>query len=145
MKGTFNTEKEYPYTSGGGTSRGKCRAKTSGVKTGITGLTKTTSGDESALKVAASQHVLSIGIDASQQSFQFYNSGVYVEPRCKNKPDDLDHGVAIVGYGTYTGPSPGPSPGPGHGPPREAAIGARMFNSACPSRAAARRPHRRVP
>ena len=116
MKGEFNTEKEYPYTSGGGVSKGKCQAKTSGVQTGITGLTTTTSGDESALKVAASQHVLSIGIDASQQSFQFYSTGVYVEPRCGNKPDSLDHGVAIVGYGTWTGPSPGPSPGPGPQP-----------------------------
>lgn len=116
MKGEFNTEKEYPYTSGGGTSTGKCRAKTAGVQTGITGLTTTKSGDENALKVAASQHVVSIGIDASQQSFQFYSSGVYVEPNCGNKPDQLDHGVAIVGYGTWTGPSPGPSPSPGPGP-----------------------------
>merc|ERR1711966_342369 len=85
-------------------------------QTGITGFTNTKSGDESAMKVASSQHVLSIGIDASQQSFQFYSSGVYVEPRCKNGANDLDHGVAIVGYGTWTGPSPGPSPGPGPAP-----------------------------
>jgi len=102
MKGVFNTEDEYPYTSGDGTSNGKCTAKTAGVQTGITGFTNTKSGDESALKLASSQHVLSIGIDASQQSFQFYSSGVYVEPACKNGPDDLDHGVAIVGYGTWS-------------------------------------------
>lgn len=112
MKGVFDTEKEYPYTSGGGTSRGICRSKTTGVQTGITGVVTTKSGDEAALKIAASQHVVSIGIDASHQSFQFYSSGVYVEPQCGNKPDKLDHGVAIVGYGTWTGPSPGPSPGP---------------------------------
>lgn len=106
MKGVSNTEKEYPYTSGGGISTGKCRAKTSGVETGITGLTTTKSGDEAALKVASSQHVISIGIDAQLQSFQFYSSGVYVEPNCKNGPGDLDHGVAIVGYGTWTGPAP---------------------------------------
>ena len=40
---------------------------------------------------------LSIGIDASQQSFQFYSDGVYIETECKNGADDLDHGVAIVG------------------------------------------------
>jgi cathepsin L len=116
MKGIFDTEKEYPYTSGGGSSTGQCKAKTVGVQTGITGLTTTKSGDEAALKVAASQHVVSIGIDASQQSFQFYSDGVYVEPQCKNGPNDLDHGVAIVGYGTFTGPAPGPSPGPGPSP-----------------------------
>lgn len=116
MKGTFDTEKQYPYTSGDGHSSGKCKAKTAGVQTGITGLLTTKSGDEDALKVAAAKTVVSIGIDASQQSFQFYSSGVYVEPRCKNKPDSLDHGVAIVGYGTWTGPSPSPGPGPGPGP-----------------------------
>jgi len=117
MKGKFNTEKEYPYTSGGGTSPGKCLAKTTAVATGITGVATCKSGDESALKVSAwKQPILSIGIDASQQSFQFYSSGVYVEPACKNGADDLDHGVAIVGYGTMTGPAPGPSPGPGPGP-----------------------------
>jgi len=117
MKGFFNTEKEYPYTSGGGTSAGKCHAKTTAVQTGITSFTNTKAGDEAALKIAAYEKpVLSIGIDASQQSFQFYSSGVYIEPKCKNGADDLDHGVAIVGYGTQTGPAPGPSPGPGPAP-----------------------------
>merc|ERR1712060_1023961 len=67
---------------------------------------------ESALKDAAAEAVVSIGIDASQLTFQFYDSGIYDEPRCKNKVEELDHGVAIVGYGSGTPPSPGPSPGP---------------------------------
>eukprot|EP00933_Yihiella_yeosuensis_P021013 TRINITY_DN1673_c0_g1_i1.p1 TRINITY_DN1673_c0_g1~~TRINITY_DN1673_c0_g1_i1.p1 ORF type:complete len:427 (-),score=102.33 TRINITY_DN1673_c0_g1_i1:343-1623(-) len=118
MKGVANTENEYPYTSGGGTSQGQCQAKKDGVQTGITGFTHTKKGDEAALKVATWQKpVISIGIDASQQSFQFYSSGVYVEPDCKSDAADLDHGVAIVGYGTMSGPSPGPSPGPGPSPP----------------------------
>lgn len=112
-KGLISTETEYKYTSGGGTSSGKCRTPaTGGVTTGITGFAQVKQGDEAAAKEAVFSHsTLSIGIDASQQSFQFYSSGVYIEEACKNGPDDLDHGVAIVGYGLSSGP-PGPAPSP---------------------------------
>ena len=112
-KGLVSTETEYKYTSGGGTSSGKCRTPTTGgVATGITGFAQVKQGDEAGAKEAVYAHsTLSIGIDASQQSFQFYSSGVYIEEACKNGPDDLDHGVAIVGYGLSSGP-PGPAPSP---------------------------------
>lgn len=34
------------------------------------------------------------------QSFSFYSSGVYYDKNCGNKPEDLDHAVLAVGYGT---------------------------------------------
>ena len=112
MNGFMNTEAQYPYTSGGGSSSGKCKNKTNAVNIGLTGFTQITSGDEKAmLTFAYTQPILSIGIDASQDSFQFYSSGVYIDDNCKNGKDDLDHGVAIVGYGNYQGP-PGPAPSP---------------------------------
>ena len=39
--GKIQTEKSYPYTSGGGTSKGKCRAKDAkAIDAGITGYTQ---------------------------------------------------------------------------------------------------------
>jgi len=118
QKGKINTEEQYPYTSGGGTSKGTCNAKASvAVATGITGYANVTQGDETALMQATAAYpTISIGIDASQSSFQFYSTGVYDEPSCKNKVEELDHGVAIVGYGVQSGPAPSPPGPPGPGP-----------------------------
>ncbi len=40
---------------------------------------------------------------AGHKSFVFYAHGVFYEPTCGNKPDDLDHAVLAVGYGTLNG------------------------------------------
>eukprot|EP00887_Chlorella_sp_A99_P008274 scaffold12.g8274.t1 len=42
-------------------------------------------------------------IDAAQESFRFYSSGVYFEPQCHWKDYQLDHAVMLVGYGTEQG------------------------------------------
>jgi len=109
MSGKANTEEQYPYTA---ESEGNCRAKTDGVQTGIVGVTGVS--DEQELKSASHQTIVSIGIDASHQSFQLYSHGVYVEPECSST--QLDHGVAIVGYGSFSGPAPSPSPSPSPSP-----------------------------
>jgi hypothetical protein len=77
QNGKINTEAQYPYTSGGGTSAGVCHAKPAhAVASGITGYANVTVGNETALKLAAHQHlIISVAIDASQQSFQFYEQG----------------------------------------------------------------------
>ena len=72
--------------------------------------------DEAALAEASySTATISVGIDASSFGFQLYAKGVYNDLKCKNGPDDLDHGVAVVGFGTGDPSPPGP-PGP-PGPP----------------------------
>lgn len=35
---------------------------------------------------------VSVAIDASQESFQFYHEGVYYDPQCSS--ENLDHGVS---------------------------------------------------
>ena len=73
--GVLSTEEQYPYTA---QSLGKCQNAT-GVRTGITGFRQVTAGDEAAMLTAAhSQPILSIGVDASHSSFQFYSSGTVV-------------------------------------------------------------------
>ncbi len=71
----------------------------------FTGYKTVTANDENALKSAVAQQPVAIAIDASHQSFQFYNSGVYTEKACCTKcsMNQLDHGVLAVGYGTESG------------------------------------------
>jgi cathepsin L len=106
--GAINTEKQYPYTSGGGVTLGKCKAQDAiAVKAGFTGYMNVTGngmsqapyGNETALQIAISKTpIISVGIDASKSTFQLYSSGVYNEPMCQRKQDELDHGVSLIGY-----------------------------------------------
>jgi len=90
------TEDDYPYTA---TSGNPCGFDPSlAVAKNFTGYVNITSGDESDLQVAAAEHVISVGIDASSFMFQLYSSGVYNDPTCKNGWNQLDHGVTVVGY-----------------------------------------------
>ena len=45
------------------------------------------------------QGPLAVSIDASQPGFRYYSSGVYYDPNCLWKEDELDHAVTLVGYG----------------------------------------------
>uniref|UniRef100_A0A3P9B5E1 Cathepsin L.1 n=1 Tax=Maylandia zebra TaxID=106582 RepID=A0A3P9B5E1_9CICH len=96
--GGIDTEESYPYEA----EDGKCRYNPDNIGATSTGYTDVSQGDEDALKEAvATIGPVSVGIDASQMSFQFYESGVYNEPQCSSS--ELDHGVLAVGYGTEDG------------------------------------------
>uniref|UniRef100_H2ZJQ0 Peptidase C1A papain C-terminal domain-containing protein n=1 Tax=Ciona savignyi TaxID=51511 RepID=H2ZJQ0_CIOSA len=80
----------------------KCRYNKTDVGATDVGYKDIASGDEEMLKEAvATRGPISVAIDASHQSFQFYSNGVYNEPECSSTM--LDHGVLVVGYGTENG------------------------------------------
>jgi len=81
---------------------GNCHFNASDIGATDTGYTDVPSGDESSLQAAvASVGPISVAIDASHSSFQFYHTGVYNEPACSST--QLDHGVLVVGYGNDDG------------------------------------------
>jgi len=90
----IDTEASYPYQAQGPLT---CRFKSANVATKITGYRDVSSGSEAALETAVNSAPVSVAIDASHQSFQFYNGGIYYEPACSSS--QLDHGVLAVGYG----------------------------------------------
>lgn len=94
----IESEKDYPYTG----RDGSCKYNASKVVTKVTGFTDVKEGDESDLKSAVGTvGPVSVAIDASHFSFQFYHTGVYDEKHCSST--QLDHGVLAVGYGTLQG------------------------------------------
>ena len=90
-----DTEITYPYEG----EDDKCRFTMRNSGASDVGFIDIPEGDEEKLKSAvATVGPVSVAIDASRQSFQFYSEGVYDEPECSS--ESLDHGVLVVGYGT---------------------------------------------
>jgi len=92
--GGIDSEISYPYEG----VDDKCRYNPKNKGAWDVGFVDVRAGDENDLKHAiATAGPCSIAIDASHQSFQFYSHGIYREPECS--PQNLDHGVLVVGYG----------------------------------------------
>jgi len=92
--GGIDTEEAYPYDG----EDEKCHYNPSDAGAEDKGFVDVREGNEHALKKAiATVGPVSVAIDASHESFQFYSHGVYIEPECS--PEMLDHGVLAVGYG----------------------------------------------
>ena len=104
QQGGVSKALDYKYT---GFSKGVCHYDpSSAVMTNITGYVNVSVGDEVALLAAvATGGVIPSGINSEAQQFMFYSGGILDIPaaRCKAGPNDLDHGVAIVGYGESAG------------------------------------------
>lgn len=96
-------EDSYPYEA----QTKKCRASGctvglhKGVVTGVKDLAvvpEVVPASQANMQSAVAQQPVSVAVDAG--AFQSYQSGVLDEDMCGTK---LDHGVLVVGYGTYEG------------------------------------------
>lgn len=97
VEGGIDDEKSYPYEA----REKKCRFRKDKVAFSDSGAAILPTGDEQKLKeVVAKFGPVAVAIDASSIWFQLYKKGVYYNKRCKNKEDQLDHAVLVVGYGT---------------------------------------------
>ncbi|GLT80086.1 hypothetical protein SLA2020_515450 [Shorea laevis] len=91
--GGLTTEANYPYQGEDGICNKK-KAATAAAK--ITGYEDVPANNENALMQAVAHQPVSVGIEGSGFSFQFYKSGVFYGD-CGT---DLDHAVTVIGYGT---------------------------------------------
>lgn len=88
----LTTEIEYPY-QGAESACNEQKEKYQFVS--ISGYEKVPVNDEKSLKAAVANQPVSVAIDAEGNNFQFYSGGIF-SGNCGNQ---LNHGVAIVGYG----------------------------------------------
>lgn len=95
--GGIDSEESYPYVG----EDQPCRYNSTGMAAQCKGYQEIPEGNEHALAVALFKvGPVSVGIDATQTTFQFYHRGVYYDANC-NK-DDINHAVLAVGYGVNT-------------------------------------------
>jgi len=91
------SEASYPYKGVVGTCATSCSAAI--PKGGVSGYKDVKHDSEQDMMSAVAQQPVSIAIDASSHSFQYYKTGV-LTGMCGST---LDHGVLTVGYGTQDG------------------------------------------
>ncbi|XP_010999738.1 PREDICTED: low-temperature-induced cysteine proteinase-like [Populus euphratica] len=96
--GGIDTEANYPYTGVDGT----CNTAKEEIKVVSIDGYKDVDETDSALLCAAAQQPISVGMDGSAIDFQLYTGGIY-DGDCSDDPDDIDHAVLIVGYGSENG------------------------------------------
>lgn len=96
--GKVMLDSDYPYKAVEGT----CLYDKKKAIGHFTKYIQVKENDESDLAATCAQYgPVSIGIDASQYSFQLYSGGIYDEPHCNIFM--LNHGVGLVGYGAEDG------------------------------------------
>jgi len=100
IKYGVDTEESYPYNAALlNSTDAKCLFKKSDVGATFSDIKFVPPKSEAALqKAVADVGTIAVAIDASQESFEFYFDGVYKDVKCSS--ENLDHAVAVVGYGT---------------------------------------------
>ena len=96
--GGIDTEESYPYQA----HDELCRYRESEVGATETSYRDIMHGSVSGVvEACTSIGPISVAMDASKSTFHYYKRGVYEDRTCSSTK--LDHGVLVVGYGTYEG------------------------------------------
>ncbi|KAI5003051.1 hypothetical protein ZWY2020_027701 [Hordeum vulgare] len=93
--GGLITEAAYPYRAARGTCNVARAAQNSPVVVHIDGHQDVPANSEEDLARAVANQPVSVAVEASGKAFMFYSEGVFTG-ECGT---ELDHGVAVVGYG----------------------------------------------
>ncbi|XP_054800721.1 low-temperature-induced cysteine proteinase-like isoform X2 [Prosopis cineraria] len=96
--GGIDTETNYPYTGKDGT----CNITKERIKVVSVDGYQDVAQTETAVLCAVAKQPISAGMDGSAMDFQLYTGGIY-DGKCSSNPDDIDHAVLIVGYGSEDG------------------------------------------
>jgi cathepsin L len=89
--GGISGETDYPYVA----ETNECQDPLPASIATISDFKDVKNNSDSDLENAVAIGPVSVAIEADQESFQFYQSGVFDDPDCG---DELDHGVLVVGY-----------------------------------------------
>jgi len=83
---------------------GKCHDTSVRKAVQLDGFYNVTAYDAEALRLAIFENgPVTVAINANPKAFTFYSNGVFSDPSCSGKPEDLDHQVLAVGYGQLNG------------------------------------------
>ncbi|KAK1326576.1 Cysteine proteinase RD21a [Acorus calamus] len=93
--GGIDSESDYPYTG----LEGVCNVTKEEIKLVTIDGYEDVDPSEGALLCAVVKQPISVGIDGSSLDFQLYTGGIY-DGDCSSNPNDIDHAVLIVGYGS---------------------------------------------
>uniref|UniRef100_A0A6P7HDB2 Cathepsin L1-like n=1 Tax=Diabrotica virgifera virgifera TaxID=50390 RepID=A0A6P7HDB2_DIAVI len=93
----INTEEDYPYD---GQIFG-CRYQPSKNVLHLSGYQQIEPSEDALKYAVATYGPITVSIDAS--TAMLYEDGILNNSSCENRPDKLNHGVLVVGYGTEDG------------------------------------------
>lgn len=98
-QGGVETEDEYPYYAGaaGKSSFDDCKFTPSKVAGKISSWANVTALNSTAFLQALYKQPISVAVDASSADWQDYSGGMFAG-MCSEDPEDLDHGIAAIGF-----------------------------------------------
>ena len=93
----LETESDYPYTG----YDGYCQYKSSRAKVAVKSYTNVSPRREQSMKSALEHGPVSVSVQADQDTFMNYSSGILTVNKCLGHR--LDHAILAVGWGSENG------------------------------------------